>query len=166
MSEAHISLDHLKQLFEQIRALSERLGVLHPNSLDTPFLALELRGHLKAASHNLVQLDDSIRAIYDKERETRVYVKLGWVQISDEDLWESKEETDDLVARFLRRVKEIKREARGERRDRKVEGERNEPPALDDWLACEGVAEVQVSLMLCNAHSKQGAELPSPHRHL
>lgn len=157
VSEAHISLDHLKDLFDQTRALSERLRVLHPNSLDTPFLALELRNHLKAASHYLVELDETIHTLYDKERETRVYVKLGRVQIGDEDLWESKEEMDDLVARFLRRVKEIKREDRGEKRDRKMDGERDEPPALDDWLACEGVAEVQVSSFSSLADRRGGS---------
>jgi hypothetical protein len=147
VSKAHISLDHLKSLFDQTRALGKRLRVLHPNSLDTPFLALELRDHLKAASHYLIELEEAIHATYEKERETRVFVKLGRVQIGDEDLWETKEETDGLVARFLRRIKKIKREARGEKRDRKKEAERHEPPALDDWLACEGIGEVQVSLL-------------------
>lgn len=118
--------------------------MLHPNDLDTPFLALEFRDHLKSASHYLVDLDSSIHSIYETERETRVFVKLGRAVLDDEELWESKEEVDELVARFLRRVKEIRREARGEKRDRKLEGERKEPQALDDWLACSGMDEVRV----------------------
>lgn len=143
-SSAHSALDELKAHLDQTHALSERLLVLHPNSLDTPFLALELRDHLKASSHSLVHLDQLIYDIYQTERETRVFTKLGRVEISEEDMWESKVETDDLVARFMRRVKTIKKEARGENRDRRASGDRKEPRGLEDWLNCEGIEEVKV----------------------
>lgn len=120
--------------------------MLHPNDFSTPRLALDLRDALKSASLLLVHLDSAIVKIYNSERKMRIYVKLGRINISEEDLFESKEEVNDLLVRFVkRRVGAIKREARAEKREREQGTERKSPAGLDDYLACEGISEVQVS---------------------
>lgn len=78
-------------------------------------------------------------------RDTKAQAKLGVIELEQEQLFEIQEETDEMVERFLGRVKKIKREAKGERRDRKEAEEGKRPRALDDWLACDGIEQVSVS---------------------
>ncbi|GAA6035272.1 hypothetical protein JCM8097_008792 [Rhodosporidiobolus ruineniae] len=138
----HLRLDSLKSHFDTLRALSARLFVLHPNALETPTLALDLRSALVAAAGELKRIDRELFELWADEERVRLTVEGGRYRlknvaaVGDEEgeLEERRDEVDGLVRRFARRVKEVRREARGERKDRKAAQEREEPAALGDYL--------------------------------
>ncbi|BGP12982.1 hypothetical protein JCM10213_006620 [Rhodosporidiobolus nylandii] len=141
-SDIHGQVDALKDHLDIIRALSARLYALHPNSLETPTLALDLRDSLLAAAAELKGVDADLSGLWAEEERVRLAVASGTFKlenvaaVGDEEgeIEERREEIDGLVRRFGRRVKEIRREARGEKRDRKSDGERDEPGKLEDYL--------------------------------
>ncbi|GAA5988373.1 hypothetical protein JCM11641_005453 [Rhodosporidiobolus odoratus] len=147
-SDIHSQLDALKDHFDTVRALSERLYALHPNALETPTLALDLRDALLYAAGEIKGVDSDLFELWKEEERVRLAAEgkkyrlqnVSAVGDQEGELEERREEVDGLVKRFGRRAREIKREARGERKDRKEDGEKKEPEKLPDYLE-DGVYE-------------------------
>ncbi|GAA5862909.1 hypothetical protein JCM1840_002323 [Sporobolomyces johnsonii] len=139
----HHDLDSLRTTLSQILALSSRLLILHPNSLETPTLALDLRAALLASAASLTGIDADLFELWKGEERVRVACEQGVFRfegMTDEEeemeLEEREEEVQGLVRRFRRRVKEIKREARGEKEERRAVGEeKRAPKGVEDYLA-------------------------------
>ncbi|GAA6010310.1 hypothetical protein JCM10207_005168 [Rhodosporidiobolus poonsookiae] len=164
-STLHHSLDALKTDFDALRALSARLHVLHPNSLETPTLALDLRDALLAAAQALRETDEGLFRLWGGEERVRRETLAGRYRLPKDqtlstgsqadELDERRDEVDGLVRRLKRRIKEVRREARGERRDRKVaEDGRDEPEALGDYLE-EGAYEFPHLLTKDTVHASR-----------
>ncbi|GAA5853505.1 hypothetical protein JCM8547_002485 [Rhodosporidiobolus lusitaniae] len=161
-SDVHTQLDTLSSSFSTIRALSARLYVLHPNSLETPTLALDLRDALLRAAEQLRGADEDLFELWREEERVRLAVQCGKFRIENTsavgsqegEVGEREDEVKGLVRRFARRVKEVKREARGERKDRKEDEERKEPERLMDYLE-EGVYEFPHLLTKDTVHASR-----------
>lgn len=144
VSPLHQSLTQLRSHFNQIRTLSLRLYALHPNDVSVPFLALELRDNLQVTSRLIASIDAGIVTVWSYMQDMTLQERLGRIALRPEQLDEIRQETDDLVERFMRRCQSIKRESRCERRERKAQGEVKEPDNLDDWLDCQDQQAVSV----------------------
>ncbi|GJN91836.1 hypothetical protein Rhopal_004859-T1 [Rhodotorula paludigena] len=150
MQPAHRSLDDLSSLLNTILSHSTRLSALHPNDLSTPNLALTLRDALLAAADLLRRCDADIWTLWGEEERVRLACRRGVFRLRERDtravgseageLDERREEVDGLVRRLERRVKMVRREARGEKKDRRRRERRgegagaNEPERLGDYL--------------------------------
>ncbi|KAK4332537.1 Proteophosphoglycan ppg4, partial [Rhodotorula toruloides] len=138
-SDIHRQIDALSSDLEHIRALSSRLLVLHPNDLATPTLALDLRDDLLRAAEDLKGIDEDTFELWKETESVGKAVRRGeyrFENVRDQlgEAEERDEEVQGLARRFARRVKEIKREARGEKSDRREARERKEPEKLGDYL--------------------------------
>lgn len=138
-SDIHRQIDALSSDLDHIRALSERLLVLHPNDLATPTLALDLRDDLHHAAEDLKGIDQDTLELWKETEQVNAAVRKGefrFVDVREQigEAAERKEEVEGLARRFARRIKEIKREARGEKSERKEAKERKEPEKLGDYL--------------------------------
>ncbi|BGO93097.1 hypothetical protein NBRC10512_003282 [Rhodotorula toruloides] len=138
-SDIHRQIDALSSDLDHIRALSSRLLVLHPNDLATPTLALDLRDDLLRAAEDLKGIDEDTFELWKETESVGEAVRKGeyrFENVRDQlgEAEEREEEVRGLARRFTRRVKEIKREARGEKSDRKEARERKEPEKLGDYL--------------------------------
>ncbi|GAA5890983.1 hypothetical protein JCM6882_008873 [Rhodosporidiobolus microsporus] len=141
-SHLHTQVDALKSHLDTVRALSARLYALHPNSPETPILAADLRDALVDGADNLKRVDAGLFALWEGEEQVREAAEKGAFRIrntaamgSEEgEVEERKEEVRGLVKRFARRVREIRREARAEKKDREEDVQVGEPLSLVDYL--------------------------------
>jgi len=108
--------------------------VLAPNDFAVPGLALNLREWLQEASKLLIDLDGEIMLHWNEEKEVAAAIAKGRLKLSDDDVYERHHEFDAVGKRFMKRVKEIKREAKGEEKDRLEKGQRRSPEGLNDYL--------------------------------
>ncbi|BGP29075.1 hypothetical protein JCM10296v2_000811 [Rhodotorula toruloides] len=138
-SDIHRQIDALSSDLDHIRAVSSRLLVLHPNDLATPTLALDLRDDLLRAAEDLEGIDEDTFELWAETESVNAAVRKGEYRFENvrDPLGEAEERNEEvrgLARRFARRVKEIKREARGEMSDTKEARERKEPEKLGDYL--------------------------------
>ncbi|GAA5955339.1 hypothetical protein JCM3765_003286 [Sporobolomyces pararoseus] len=135
-------LESLKDTYDTIFALSSRLLVLHPNSIETPTLALDLRNSLLHTASTLRLIDSNLFDLWESEERVRKAVESGEFSFDglkgtalSIELQRRQSEVDQLVRRFRRRSKDIKSEARSEREERReVKEEIREPFGVDDYL--------------------------------
>ncbi|GAA6053496.1 hypothetical protein JCM3770_000295 [Rhodotorula araucariae] len=168
-SALHHAFDGLSRRFSTLRALSARLAVLHPNDLATPTLALDLRDALLDAARRLGDLDDGTFRLWEDEERVRLACASGAFSLGEEntaavgdqdgELAERREEVHGVVRRLGRRVKEVRREAKGEAKDRRrsarKEGSQgNEPDKVNDYLE-EGVYEFPHLLTKDTVHASR-----------
>ncbi|KAM0747904.1 hypothetical protein T439DRAFT_382973 [Meredithblackwellia eburnea MCA 4105] len=127
-------LDDLAHHFDQIRALSAELRFLPLNDFGVPEQAERLRDDLKVASQKLTDIDGEIQLHWDDENEVRDAVARGQIVLTEEENYDRRRGYDKVAAKFIARVNEIKREAKGEKKERDKKGT-IEPDGLHDWLA-------------------------------
>ncbi|KAI5475201.1 hypothetical protein MNV49_001825 [Pseudohyphozyma bogoriensis] len=134
ISRTHLDLDLLTTRFDEIRALSMRIQALALNDFQVPSLAWQLREYLQEASTLITDIDGEIVLHYEDDQEVQHAMESGEIRMKGGDEYERKKEFDDVAKRFLRRVREIKREAKGEKEDREGQGVFHTPEGLNDWL--------------------------------
>lgn len=81
-----------------------------------------------------MDLDGEIQLHWDDENEVRDAIAAGSITLTPEEVWTRRHEYDLVAAKFIQRCKDIKREAKGEERDR-IHGGDVQPEALDGYLA-------------------------------
>ncbi|GAA5896888.1 uncharacterized protein JCM6883_007039 [Sporobolomyces salmoneus] len=141
--EVNDQLERLKKPYNSILALSSRLVVIHPNSLETPTLALDLRNLLVDTATSLKKLDADLFNLWESEE--RVRKACGEKRFSIDgmtgtalsiEVQRRQDEVEGLLKKFRRRCKDIKSEARWEREERReIREERKEPVGVNDYLA-------------------------------
>ncbi|GAA5831436.1 hypothetical protein JCM11251_004024 [Rhodosporidiobolus azoricus] len=161
-SSLHTQIDSLKSHLDFVRALSARLYALHPNSPETPVLAADLRDALVDGADELKRIDDGLFSLWRDEERVRVAVEAGRYKIKNTsavgsqegEIQERRDEVKGLVKRFGRRVREIRREARGEKKDRETDGEEENPLSLVDYLE-KGTKEIPKVLTKNTVHASR-----------
>ncbi|BGP44983.1 hypothetical protein JCM10450v2_000798 [Rhodotorula kratochvilovae] len=168
-SALHHALDALSSVFLSLRALSARLSALHPNDLATPTLALDLRDALLDAAKRLRAVDEGAFELWEGEERVRLACERGMFELGEAntaavgdqegELAERRDEVDGVVRRLGRRVKEVRREARGEAKDRRRSARRNgggneEPEKVGDYFE-EGVYEFPHMLTKDTVHASR-----------
>ncbi|GAA6060390.1 hypothetical protein JCM10212_004643 [Sporobolomyces blumeae] len=136
-------LQPLNRTYDNLVALSSRLIVIHPNSIETPTLALDLRSALMHAASTLKVLDSNLFDLWESEERVRVACQGGRFGIDgltgpalSKELDKRRDLVQSLARKFKRRCKEIKSEARFERDERReIREEKKEPVGVDDYLA-------------------------------
>ncbi|GAA5969457.1 hypothetical protein JCM21900_006504 [Sporobolomyces salmonicolor] len=142
--EIRRQLDSLRTT-RSILAVSTRLLILHPNSLETLNLALDLRAELLASASCLTEIDANLSLLWKYEERVRIACEKGELRFAgmtseevETELEERGKVLQGLVRRLRRRAKELKREARGEKVERRaVSEEQREPRGVADYLAGE-----------------------------
>ncbi|GAA6013610.1 hypothetical protein JCM11491_002725 [Sporobolomyces phaffii] len=136
-------IDVLKETYDSILALASRLVILHPNSIETPTLALDLRDSLVQAARALKGVDSDLFDLWQSEERVRTACARDVFSIDglrgaplNLEVERRQREVEALVKRFKRRCKDIRRESRWEKDERRDLGEdRREPVGVDDYLA-------------------------------
>ncbi|GAA5835999.1 hypothetical protein JCM3766R1_005124 [Sporobolomyces carnicolor] len=147
-------LEPLSATYDSILALSSRLLALHPNSIETPTLALDLRDALVHLASTLRAVDSNLFDLCESEElvrnacSTRASASasasapasedslLGASRLDLRELERRRREVDSLVTQFRRRCKDIQHEAKWERHERReVRDEKKEPIGVGDYLA-------------------------------
>ena len=139
-------LEPLSATYDSILALSSRLLALHPNSIETPTLALDLRNALVHLASTLRAVDSNLFDLCESEELVRNACATrasasedslrGASRLDLRELERRRREVDSLVTQFRRRCKDIRHEAKLERRERReVRDEKKEPIGVGDYLA-------------------------------
>ena len=116
--------------------------MLHPNSIETPTLALDLRNSLLHTASTLKAIDSALFDVWESEERVRKASEKGEFSFDglkgpalSIELQRRQSEVEQLVKRFKRRCKDIRGEARSEKEERsEVKEEKREPFGVDDYL--------------------------------
>lgn len=132
---------------------------MHPNSVETPSLALDLRDTLVQTASTLKSVDSKLYELWESEERVRIACEEGTFSIDglkgtalNLEVKRREDEMRSLIRRFKRRCRDLKSEARSERDERReIREERKESVGVADYL--EGGLDCPVSptLRVCAA---------------
>lgn len=139
--QAELDLRAVKRLLRTVRDQSDALLDLHPNDLSTHTAALPLRSALLTACTKLSSFDALLQSLWREDQALRAHSH-SHSRPSSSGEGPRQARLDELIDRFLRRVGEVKREAKCERQERREADDRVRPKGLDGYLDAEA-SEVQ-----------------------